>query len=156
MWSKWSLWRTRVHLYLQTKRQRHQQQLWTKVWPKFYARERYRSQHLFFQWNQRRHESQEYISPQTSKGNNFNQKDGHYCQTVASSSLAPITAFTKPGWNMIGITRPLVGRIKRWITDKLGCCRCFILLEKDNYEILILTAYLKIHYPATILYMHNK
>lgn len=39
-----------------------------------------------------------------SKSRIINHKNGKYCQTVTSSSNAPIPSFTKPGGNMMGIT----------------------------------------------------
>ena len=50
----------------------------------------------------------------------FPSKEGKYCTLVSSSLLAPITTYTKPGGNMIGIIGPLVGRIIRKIEDKYG------------------------------------
>ena len=76
-----------------------------------------------------------------AKNRIFNHTDGKFCQTVTSSSNAPITSFTKPGGNMMGINGPLVGRLQRKISDKYGRWCGFVLLGKDNREILILTAY---------------
>ena len=76
-----------------------------------------------------------------SKNRIFNHKDGHYCQTVTSSSQASVTSFTNPASNMMGITGPLVGRIQRQIEDELGRWCGFVLLGKDSREILVLTAY---------------
>ena len=42
---------------------------------------------------------------------------------------------------MMGITGPLVGRIQQRVEDKLGQGCGFVLLGKDNREILVLTAY---------------
>ena len=50
----------------------------------------------------------------------FQSKEGQYCKIVSSSSLAPISSYTKPGGNLMGITGPLVGRIRRKIKDKYG------------------------------------
>ena len=38
----------------------------------------------------------------------FQSKEGQYCNLVSSSSLAPITKYTKLGGNMMGISGPLV------------------------------------------------
>ena len=50
----------------------------------------------------------------------FQTKEGHYCKIVSSSSLAPITSYTKLGGNFMGITGPLVGRISSKIEDTYG------------------------------------
>ena len=55
-----------------------------------------------------------------AKNRIFNHTDGKFCQTVTSSSNAPITSFTKPGGNMMCINGPLVGRLQRKINDKYG------------------------------------
>ena len=41
----------------------------------------------------------------------------------------------------MGINGPLVGRLQRKVSDKYGWWCGFVLLGKDNREILILTAY---------------
>ena len=71
----------------------------------------------------------------------FQSKEGQYCKTVSSSSLAPIITYTKPGRNLMGITGPLVDRTRRKIKDKYGRWCGFVLLGKDNRETLVLTAY---------------
>ena len=43
----------------------------------------------------------------------FQSKEVKYCKLVFSLSLAPITSYTKLGGNLMGITGPLVGRIRR-------------------------------------------
>ena len=42
---------------------------------------------------------------------------------------------------MMGITGPLIGSIRRRIENKYGQWCGFVLLGKDNSEILMLTAY---------------
>lgn len=71
----------------------------------------------------------------------FQPKDGNYYSIVSSSSLAPIIKYTKPSWNMMGITGPLVCCIRRSIEDKYGRWCGFVLLGKDNREILVLISY---------------
>ena len=72
----------------------------------------------------------------------FQSKEGQYCNLVSSSSLAPITKYTKPGGNMMGISGSLVSCMRRRIEDKYGrWCGFVLLLGKDNREILVLTAY---------------
>jgi hypothetical protein len=41
------------------------------------------------------------------------------CKIVHSSSIAPVLTFTKPGGNLVGITGPLVGRVRETITDRM-------------------------------------
>ena len=50
---------------------------------------------------------------ESSRRRMFQSKEGQYCNLVSSSSMAPITKYTKPGGNMMGITGILVSRIKR-------------------------------------------
>ena len=78
---------------------------------------------------------------ETSRRRSFNHKEGEYCTVVTSSSMAPITGYTKPGGNMMGIIGPLISRVRRKIDDKYGRWCGFVLLGKDNREILVLTAY---------------
>ena len=54
-----------------------------------------------------------------SKNKIFNNKDGHYCQTVTSSSQAPVTLFTKPRGNMMEITGLLVGKFSKELKTNL-------------------------------------
>ena len=70
----------------------------------------------------------------------FQSTEGKYCKIVLSLSLAPTTSYTKPGGNMMKITGPLIGCIRRKIKDKFGSWCRFVLLGKDNREILLLTA----------------
>ena len=71
----------------------------------------------------------------------YKKKNGHYCTVVTSSSIAPVTTFTKPGGNLMGITGALTGRIRERIDDKYGRW-CGVRLEgRDDRKILILTAY---------------
>ena len=63
------------------------------------------------------------------------------CKIVHSSSTAPVLTFTKPGGNMVGVTGPLVGRVRATVTDPYGRWCGFSILGRDNREILILTAY---------------
>jgi hypothetical protein len=63
------------------------------------------------------------------------------CKVVHSSSAAPVLNFTKPGGNMVGITGPLVGRVRDTITDPYGRWCGYSLIGRDNKEILVLTAY---------------
>ena len=67
-------------------------------------------------------------------------KEGQYFKFVSLLSLAPITSYTKPGGNMMGITGPLVGCVRRKIEDKYERWCGFVLLSKDNRETLVLTA----------------
>ena len=71
----------------------------------------------------------------------FWSKKGQYCNLVSSSLMAPITKYTKPGGNMMGITGPLISRMRRQVEDKYRRWCGFVLLGKDNREILVLTAY---------------
>jgi hypothetical protein len=63
------------------------------------------------------------------------------CKIVHSSSTAPVLNFTKPGGNMVGITGPLVGRVRDTITDPYGRWCGYTLIGRDTKEILVLTAY---------------
>jgi hypothetical protein len=63
------------------------------------------------------------------------------CKIVNSSSTAPVLRFTKPGGNLVGITGPLVGRIRETITDPYGRWCGYTLIGRDTKEIMILTAY---------------
>jgi hypothetical protein len=63
------------------------------------------------------------------------------CKIVHSSSTAPVLRFTKPGVNLVGITGPLVGRIRETITDPYGRWCGYTLIGRDTKEIMILTAY---------------
>ena len=63
------------------------------------------------------------------------------CKIIHSSSTAPVLTFTKPGGNMVGITGPLVGRIRDTIKDPFGRWCGYTIIGRDNKEILILTAY---------------
>ena len=78
---------------------------------------------------------------ESSRRRMFQSKEQKYCNLVSSSSIAPITQYTKPGGNMMGLTGPLVSRMRRRIEDKYGRWCGFVLLGKDNREILVLTAY---------------
>ena len=78
---------------------------------------------------------------ESSRRRLFQSKEGQYCNFVSSSSMAPITKCTKPGGNMMGISGPLISRIRRRVEDKYGRWCGFVLLGKDNREILVLTAY---------------
>jgi hypothetical protein len=63
------------------------------------------------------------------------------CKIVHSSSNAPVLNFTKPGGNMVGITGPLVGRIRTTITDPYGRWCGYTIIGRDTKEIMIITAY---------------
>ncbi|OEU09351.1 hypothetical protein FRACYDRAFT_248200 [Fragilariopsis cylindrus CCMP1102] len=63
------------------------------------------------------------------------------CKIIHSSSTAPVLNFTKPGGNMVGITGPLVGRIRSTITDPYGRWCGYTLIGRDNKEIMVITAY---------------
>jgi hypothetical protein len=52
-----------------------------------------------------------------------------------------IVNFTKPGGNMVGITGPLVGRIRETITDPYGRWGGYTIIGRDNKVIMMLTAY---------------
>jgi hypothetical protein len=69
------------------------------------------------------------------KDNNEDRKIVH------SSSTAPVLTFTKPGGNLVGITGPLVGRVRDTITDPYGRWCGYTLIGRDTKEIMILTAY---------------
>jgi hypothetical protein len=60
---------------------------------------------------------------------------------VHSSSNAPVINFTKPGGNLVGITGPLVGRIRDTITDPYGRWCGYTIIRRDTKEIMIITAY---------------
>ena len=93
----------------------------------------------------------------------FQSKESQYCNLVSSSSIAPITNYTKLGGNMMGISGPLVSQIRRRIEDKYGHWCGFVLLGKDNREILVHIAYNvpqdtpagddKLHSQQTSLYL---
>lgn len=57
----------------------------------------------------------------------FQTKEGHYCKLVSSSSLASITNYTKPGRNLMGITGPLVGCIRKVLKTNMegGVVLCY-------------------------------
>ena len=55
--------------------------------------------------------------------------------------MAPITKYTKPGGNMMGISSPLISWIQQRVEDKYGRWCGFVLLGKDNRYIFVLTAY---------------
>jgi hypothetical protein len=63
------------------------------------------------------------------------------CRIVHSSSNAPVLNFTKPGGNLIGITGPLVGRVRDTITDPYGRWCGYTIIGRDTKEIMIVTAY---------------
>jgi hypothetical protein len=63
------------------------------------------------------------------------------CKIVHSSSTAPVLRFTKPGGNLVGITGPLVGRIREARTDPCVRWCGYTLIGRDTKEIMILTAY---------------
>jgi hypothetical protein len=63
------------------------------------------------------------------------------CKIVHSSSIAPVLTFTKPGGNLVGITGPLVGRVRDAITDPYGRWCGYTIVGRDTKEIIILTAY---------------
>ena len=77
----------------------------------------------------------------TSQRRMFQSKEGKYSNLVSSSSTAPITSYTKQWGHMIGITGTLIYCMRRRIEDKYGCWCGFVLLGKDNREIVVLTAY---------------
>ena len=78
---------------------------------------------------------------ETSQRRIFQSKERQYCNTVPSPSLAPITSYTEPGGNMMGITGPLVDRMRRRIENKYRQWCDFVLLGNNNREILVLIAY---------------
>ena len=57
---------------------------------------------------------------ESSQRKMFQSKEGQYCTLVSSSSLEPITKYTKPGGNMMGINGPLIIRMRRRVEDKYG------------------------------------
>ena len=68
-------------------------------------------------------------------------KGKEHCRITTSSSSAPVTNFSKPGGNMVGVTGPLSGRVRKRIDDKYGRWCGFTLAGKDDREIMVLTAY---------------
>ena len=78
---------------------------------------------------------------ESSRQRIFQSKEGQYCNLISSSSMAPITKYTKPGGNMMGISGLLISWIQQGVEDKYGGWCGFVLLGKDNREILVLTAY---------------
>jgi hypothetical protein len=59
------------------------------------------------------------------------------CKIAHSSSKAPVLNFTKPGGNLVGITRQLTGRIRDRITDPHGRWCGFTLIGRDTKEIMV-------------------
>ena len=55
--------------------------------------------------------------------------------------MAPIKKYTKPGGNMMGISGPLISQIRQQVEDKYKRWCGFVLLGKDNREILVMTVY---------------
>ena len=78
---------------------------------------------------------------ESSRRGMFKSKESQYCNLFSLSSIAPITKYTKPGGNLMGICGPLVSRMRIRIKDKYGRWCGFALLGKDNREIIVLTAY---------------
>ena len=77
-----------------------------------------------------------YTVSEKSQQRIFQSTEGQYCSIATSSSLVPITGYTKPGGNMMGITGPLIGCIRRRIEDKYGQWCGFVLLGKDNFQLI--------------------
>ena len=50
---------------------------------------------------------------ESSQRRMFQSKESQYCNLVSSSSITPITKYTKPGGNMMGISGLLVRRMRR-------------------------------------------
>jgi hypothetical protein len=68
-----------------------------------------------------------------------NNKD---CKIVHSSLTAPVLTFTNPGGNLVGMTGPLVGRVRDTITDPYGrWCGYTLIIGRGTKEIMILTVY---------------
>jgi hypothetical protein len=63
------------------------------------------------------------------------------CKIVHSSLNAPVVNFTKLGGNLVGITGPLVGRIRDTIIDPYGRWCGYTIIGRDTKEIMIITAY---------------
>jgi hypothetical protein len=63
------------------------------------------------------------------------------CRIIHSSSTTPVLTFTKPGGNLVGVTGPLVGRIRDTITDLYGRWCGYTLIGRDTKEIMVLAAY---------------
>jgi hypothetical protein len=59
------------------------------------------------------------------------------CKIVHSSSNAPVLNFTKPGGNLVGITGPLVGRVRDIITDPYERWCGYTIIGRDTKEIMI-------------------
>ena len=68
-------------------------------------------------------------------------KGKEYCRITTSSSDAPVTSFTKPGGNMVGVRGPVSGRVRERIDDRYGRWCGFTMEGKDDREIMVLTAY---------------
>jgi hypothetical protein len=58
--------------------------------------------------------------------------DNEDCKIVHSSSTAPVLTFTKLGGNLVGITGPLVGRVRDTITDPYGRWCGYTLIGSDT------------------------
>ena len=64
----------------------------------------------------------------------------HACISTSSSNI-PWHSCTKPGGVLLGVTGPLVGRVKQTIDDDLGRWTGIELLGRDGHQLLILCAY---------------
>ena len=58
------------------------------------------------------------MAMESSQQQMFQSKEAQYCNLVSSSSLVPITKYTKPGNKMMGISGPLVRRLHLRVEDK--------------------------------------
>ena len=64
-----------------------------------------------------------------------------HCKVVSSSSILPWHSTSKPGGVMLGITGPMVGRIRNTLDDDLGRWTGLDLLGRDGRNLLIICAY---------------
>ena len=64
-----------------------------------------------------------------------------HCRISTGSSDLPWHALTKPGGVMLGITGPLVGRLRKTVDDALGRWTGMELLGRDGRKLVIICAY---------------
>jgi hypothetical protein len=65
----------------------------------------------------------------------------NHCKLSTSSSQTPWHSLHKPGGTLLGITGPLVGRIKTSFSDDLGQWTGVELLGRDDRSLIIICAY---------------
>ena len=64
-----------------------------------------------------------------------------HCKLQSSSSSAPWHSLYKPGGTLLGVTGPLVGRVKRSISDELGRWSIMELLGRGGRSLVLICAY---------------